>query len=36
MIPCLGLIAGPVVLLKVIIVFVWSQTIEGRFVSPLI
>ena len=32
----LGLIAGPVMLLKVIIVFVVEQTIEGRFVSPLI
>ena len=32
----LGLIAGPVMLLKVIIVFIVEQTIEGRFVSPLI
>ena len=32
----LGLIAGPVMLLKVIIVFIIEQTIEGRFVSPLI
>ena len=27
---------GPVMLLKVIIVFIVEQTIEGRFVSPLI
>ena len=32
----LGLIAGPVMLLKVIIVFIVEQTIEGRFVSPLV
>ena len=32
----LGLIAGPVMLLKVNIVFIVEQTIEGRFVSPLI
>ena len=32
----LGLIAGSVMLLKVIIVFIVEQTIEGRFVSPLI
>ena len=32
----LGLIAGPVMLLKVIIVFIVEQTNEGRFVSPLI
>ena len=32
----LGLIAGPIMLLKVIIVFIVEQTIEGRFVSPLI
>ena len=38
MIPALvlGLIAGPVMLLKVIIVFIVEQTIEGRFVSPLV
>ena len=38
MIPALvlGLIAGPVMLLKVIIIFIVEQTIEGRFVSPLI
>ena len=32
----LGLIAGPLMLLKVIVVFIVEQTIEGRFVSPLI
>ena len=32
----LGLIAGPIMLLKVVIVFIVEQTIEGRFVSPLI
>ena len=32
----LGLIAGPVMLVKVILVFIIEQTIEGRFVSPLI
>ena len=32
----LGLIAGPVMLLNVIVVFIVEQTIEGRFVSPLI
>ena len=32
----LGLIAGPVMFLKVIVVFIVEQTIEGRFVSPLI
>lgn len=32
----LGLIAGPLMLLKVIIVFIVEQTLEGRFVSPLI
>ncbi|EFX40381.1 MULTISPECIES: AI-2E family transporter [Streptococcus] len=38
MIPALvlGLIAGPIMLLKVIVVFIVEQTIEGRFVSPLI
>ncbi|CAG5914204.1 transport protein [Streptococcus pneumoniae] len=30
------MIAGPVMLLKVVIVFIVEQTIEGRFVSPLI
>lgn len=32
----LGLIAGPVMLVKVLIVFMVEQTIEGRFVTPLI
>ncbi|HEL9599270.1 TPA: AI-2E family transporter [Streptococcus suis] len=32
----LGLIAGPVMLVKVLIVFMLEQTIEGRFVTPLI
>lgn len=38
MIPALilGMIAGPFMLLKVIIVFAVEQTIEGRFVTPLI
>ncbi|MBF0805391.1 MULTISPECIES: AI-2E family transporter [unclassified Streptococcus] len=38
MIPALilGLIAGPTMLIKVILVFIIEQTIEGRFVSPLI
>lgn len=38
MIPALvlGLIAGPFMLAKVILVFVIEQTIEGRFVSPLV
>ncbi|NRG68632.1 AI-2E family transporter [Streptococcus suis] len=32
----LGLIAGPIMLIKVLIVFMVEQTIEGRFVTPLI
>ena len=32
----LGAIAGPIMLVKVIIVFAVEQTIEGRFVSPLV
>lgn len=32
----LGLFAGPFMLLKVLIVFMIEQTIEGRFVTPLI
>lgn len=32
----LGIVAGPVMLLKVIVVFVIEQTIEGRVVSPLV
>lgn len=32
----IGLVAGPFMIVKVIIVFVIEQTIEGRFVSPLV
>lgn len=32
----LGILAGPVMLVKVLIVFMVEQTIEGRFVTPLI
>ncbi|HFI0056909.1 TPA: AI-2E family transporter [Streptococcus suis] len=32
----LGLIAGPFMLVKVLIVFMIEQTVEGRFVTPLI
>lgn len=32
----LGLVAGPEMLIKVILVFIIEQTIEGRFVSPLV
>lgn len=32
----LGLVAGPFMLVKVLIVFMVEQTIEGRFVTPLI
>lgn len=32
----LGLVDGPVMLAKVLVVFVIEQTIEGRFVTPLI
>ena len=32
----LGLIAGPVMFAKVVVVFILEQTIEGRFVSPLV
>lgn len=32
----LGLIAGPLMLVKVLLVFAVEQTIEGRFVTPLI
>ncbi|MHC5269647.1 AI-2E family transporter [Enterococcus sp. LJL98] len=32
----LGIVGGPVLLVKVLIVFVIEQTLEGRFVSPLI
>ena len=32
----LGAIAGPVMFIKVVVVFAIEQTIEGRFVSPLV
>ncbi|MCB5951870.1 AI-2E family transporter [Enterococcus sp. BWT-B8] len=32
----LGIVGGPVLLIKVLIVFVLEQTIEGRVVSPLV
>lgn len=32
----LGIVGGPILLIKVIIVFVIEQTIEGRFISPLV
>ncbi|MDE7505708.1 AI-2E family transporter, partial [Streptococcus agalactiae] len=32
----LALVAGPVMVVKVAIVFVIEQTLEGRFVSPLV
>ncbi|MGM0125315.1 permease [Enterococcus sp. AZ194] len=32
----LGLVAGPVMLVKVLVLFVIEQTIEGRFISPLV
>ena len=32
----LGLVAGPEMFIKVLIVFAVEQTIEGRFVSPLV
>ncbi|MGQ7461368.1 AI-2E family transporter [Streptococcus suis] len=32
----LGLISGPIMLIKVLIVFMVEQTVEGRFVTPLI
>lgn len=32
----LAIVAGPIMVVKVIIVFVIEQTIEGRFVSPLV
>ncbi|MFX3900669.1 AI-2E family transporter [Streptococcus suis] len=32
----LGLIAGPIMLIKVLVVFMIEQTMEGRFVTPLI
>ncbi|NLM68172.1 MAG: AI-2E family transporter [Enterococcus sp.] len=32
----LGIVGGPVLLVKVLVVFVVEQTLEGRFISPLI
>lgn len=32
----LGIVGGPVLLIKVLVVFVVEQTLEGRFISPLI
>lgn len=32
----LGIVAGPVMLIKVLIVFALEQTIEGRLISPLV
>lgn len=32
----MGLVQGPVMLAKVLVIFVIEQTIEGRFVSPLV
>ena len=32
----LGIVAGPIMLVKVLILFVVEQTIEGRFISPLV
>lgn len=32
----LGIVGGPILLVKVLIVFVIEQTIEGRFISPLV
>jgi len=32
----LGIVAGPVMLVKVLVVFVIEQTIEGRLISPLV
>lgn len=32
----LGIVGGPVLLIKVLVVFVIEQTLEGRFISPLI
>lgn len=32
----LGLVEGPIMLVKVLVVFVIEQTIEGRFVTPLV
>lgn len=32
----LGIVGGPVLLIKVLVVFMVEQTLEGRFISPLI
>lgn len=32
----LGIVGGPVLLVKVIVVFIIEQTLEGRFISPLV
>lgn len=32
----LGIVGGPMLLLKVLLVFIIEQTLEGRFISPLI
>ena len=32
----MGVVQGPIMLIKVLIAFVIEQTIEGRFVSPLV
>ena len=32
----LGIVGGPVLLIKVLLVFVIEQTLEGRFISPLV
>lgn len=32
----LGIVAGPIMLVKVLVVFVIEQTIEGRLISPLV
>ena len=32
----LGIVGGPVLLVKVLVVFVIEQTIEGRLISPLV
>lgn len=32
----MGAVQGPLMLVKVLIIFMIEQTIEGRFVSPLI
>jgi len=32
----LGIVAGPIMLIKVLIVFALEQTIEGRLISPLV